>query len=52
LIDIEREWGIPATCSLYKKQGQIALKRFGLFHVQIAGFFVLAIFWLVLLLRH
>lgn len=50
LMQIESQWGIRDEMSFYRLQGQVAFKRGGLFHTQLAALMVLILLWTIVLL--
>jgi hypothetical protein len=51
LMGIEREWGIKEELALYQSHGQVGLSRLGLFSTQLVCLAILALVWILLLLR-
>jgi hypothetical protein len=50
LMNIEQAWAVPEQMALYKLHGQVGLRRYSLFNVQIVSLIILVILWMVLLL--
>jgi len=50
LMDIEKKWDIDKEMCLYNQHGQIGLKRFNLFYVQVIFLIILIVLWIVLVI--
>jgi hypothetical protein len=49
LMRIEETWAVPERMALYRMHGQVGLKWYSLFRVQVVGLILLVILWVVLL---
>jgi hypothetical protein len=50
LMNIEDTWGVPEQMALYQLHGQVGLRWYSVFNVQIVSLILLALLWVVLLM--